>query len=202
MILEICLYSHYYKRRPNAPNLILPDRQRAPRHLRSVTTAGSRSLLTRLSSAKTSVILYDKKMGAVEDGPAMHYIPHRPLKRQIYRTARTDTAHLVHPPDVEEREIKATKDDGMGHSRVRGGDRTGRPSPSKPRRGQPGGGREEGPAVPRGPPDREAGAIDCFLHHKAMVKSKHVKAKRDVRTNRSVGGGFLLSVCVTVHRSN
>jgi len=112
MILEICLYSHYYKRRPNAPNLILPDRQRAPRHLRSVTTAGSRSLLTRLSSAKTSVILYDKKMGAVEDGPAMHYIPHRPLKRQIYRTARTDTAHLVHPPDVEESEIKATKEQG------------------------------------------------------------------------------------------
>lgn len=71
-----------------------------------------------------------------------------------------------------------------------------------PSPGQPGGGREEGPAVPRGPPDREAGAIDCFLHHKAMVKSKHVKAKRDVRTNRSVGGGFLLSVCVTVQRSN
>lgn len=62
MILEICLYSHYYKRRPNAPNLILPDRQRAPRHPRSVT-AGSRSILTRLSSAKTSVILYDKKIG-------------------------------------------------------------------------------------------------------------------------------------------
>lgn len=32
-------------------------------------------------------------------------------------------------------------------------------------------------------PDREASAIDCFLHHKAMVKSKHVKAKRDARSS-------------------
>ena len=76
------------------------SRSRAPPPARGAT-AGSRSLLTRLSSAKTSVILYDKKMGR-----RPRHRARRSPSRQIYRTARTHShtsagrrPARVRPPD-------------------------------------------------------------------------------------------------------
>ena len=77
------------------------SRSRAPPPARGAT-AGSRSLLTRLSSAKTSVILYDKKMGRRRP----RHRARRSPSRQIYRTARTHShtsagrrPARVRPPD-------------------------------------------------------------------------------------------------------
>ena len=181
---------------------------RAPPPARGAT-AGSRSLLTRLSSAKTSVILYDKKMGA----PAAS--PRRSPSRQIYRTARTHshTSAARQPAPAHRIERNQSNEVGMmargtlvsrlGWSRSSSPLRT----PGHHRVGVDG--REGGVGMhhfARAGPSKEASAIDCFLHHKAMVKSKHVKANHDVRSSvgswgvatapprrpdRSLGGGLL-----------
>ena len=92
---------------------------RAPPPARGAT-AGSRSLLTRLSSAKTSVILYDKKMGAPAASPRRS-----PLQTNLSHGANA-LAHLgrpqarVRPPDGRriERNQSNEVNDGKGHSRV------------------------------------------------------------------------------------
>ena len=175
---------------------------RAPPSARGAT-AGSRSLLTRLSSAKTSVILYDKKMGAAHRVTA----PLPPRDKSIARRERTRTPRpharaSVRPPTGRTSDrVKSkqrSKNDGKRHSRVSSRSEPLLPSPCEAPAITVSGqnGRERRVGVhhfARASPSQEASAIDCFLHHKAMVKSKHVKANHDA--TRSLGGGLLPCLC-------
>ena len=99
------------------------SRSRAPPPARGAT-AGSRSLLTRLSSAKTSVILYDKKMGRRRP---RHRARRSPLQTNLSHGANA-LAHLGRPqarprPPTGRTSDRAkskqrSKNNGKGHSRV------------------------------------------------------------------------------------